>query len=84
MDLSEYSTNNSSLASKLTPHSIRMIILWWMFILMNFSGAVVLNYYSPTLFTSVGIASGDVAFYTGIYGLVKVRHMSAAVSESQS
>ncbi|BEI98795.1 hypothetical protein CcaverHIS631_0310940 [Cutaneotrichosporon cavernicola] len=49
----------------------RMICLFCMFILMNFSGAVVLNYYSPTLFTSVGIAKEDVNLYTGFYGLVK-------------
>ncbi|GMK53695.1 hypothetical protein CspeluHIS016_0102810 [Cutaneotrichosporon spelunceum] len=60
----------------------RMICLFWMFILMNFSGAVVLNCkplrggrltpdYSPTLFTSVGIAKEDVNLYTGFYGLVK-------------
>lgn len=49
----------------------RVIILFWIFILMNFSGAVVLNYYSPTLFGAVGIAEGDINLYTGYYGLVK-------------
>lgn len=47
----------------------RVICVWVVFILMNFSGAVVLNYYSPTLFGAIGIK--DVFLYTGIYGLVK-------------
>ncbi|KAF4994854.1 hypothetical protein F66182_16425, partial [Fusarium sp. NRRL 66182] len=37
--------------------------------LQNLSGASAINYYSPTLFGSIGIS--DVALYTGIYGLVK-------------
>jgi len=49
----------------------RVIILFWIFILMNFSGAVVLNYYSPTLFGAVGIPASDINLYTGYYGLVK-------------
>jgi len=31
--------------------------------------AIAINYYSPTLFGSLGVT--DVALYTGIYGLVK-------------
>lgn len=49
----------------------RVIILFWLFILMNFSGAVVLNYYSPSLFGAVGIAAADINLYTGFYGLIK-------------
>ncbi|WOO82693.1 putative quinate permease [Vanrija pseudolonga] len=49
----------------------RFVILFVMFILMNFSGAVVLNYYSPTLFGAVGITGTDIFLYTGYYGLVK-------------
>lgn len=33
-----------------------------------------INYYSPTLFGSLGIT--DVALYTGIYGLVKGKHLT--------
>lgn len=40
-----------------------------MFLFQNVSGAAVINYYSPTLFTSIGLA--DPALWTGIYGLVK-------------
>lgn len=47
----------------------RSIITFFMFLFQNFSGAAVINYYSPTIFTGLGIT--DVALYTGIYGLVK-------------
>lgn len=40
-----------------------------MFFFQNLSGAAVINYYSPTLFASIGIA--DPALYTGIYGVFK-------------
>ena len=45
------------------------IITFCMFLFQNVSGAAVINYYSPTLFTSIGLA--DPALWTGIYGLVK-------------
>lgn len=45
------------------------VITFFMFFWQNLSGAAVINYYSPTLFTSIGIT--DSALYTGIYGLVK-------------
>lgn len=47
----------------------RVFLVFCMFALNNLSGASAINYYSPTLFGSLGIT--DVAFYTGIYGLVK-------------
>jgi MFS family permease len=45
------------------------VITFFMFFWQNLSGAAVINYYSPTLFSSIGIS--DPALYTGIYGLVK-------------
>lgn len=40
-----------------------------MFLFQNVSGAAVINYYSPTLFQSIGLS--DAALWTGVYGLVK-------------
>ncbi|TEA21559.1 Quinate permease [Colletotrichum sidae] len=47
----------------------RMLLVLCAFTLNNLSGAAAINYYSPTLFASIGIT--DVSLYTGIYGLVK-------------
>ncbi|ODN87431.1 MFS quinate transporter QutD [Cryptococcus wingfieldii CBS 7118] len=47
----------------------RMALAFVMFMWQNYSGANAINYYSPTLFGSLGIT--DVNLYTGIYGLVK-------------
>ncbi|QUC23450.1 uncharacterized protein UV8b_07691 [Ustilaginoidea virens] len=47
----------------------RVALVFCAFALQNMSGAAAINYYSPTLFASIGIS--DVALYTGIYGLVK-------------
>ncbi|KAF7563589.1 hypothetical protein G7046_g533 [Stylonectria norvegica] len=47
----------------------RVLLVFCAFALQNMSGAAAINYYSPTLFGSLGIS--DVALYTGIYGLVK-------------
>ena len=47
----------------------RIFLVFCAFTLANLSGASAINYYSPTLFGSIGIS--DVALYTGIYGLVK-------------
>lgn len=47
----------------------RIFLVFCAFTLNNLSGASAINYYSPTLFGSIGIT--DVALYTGIYGLVK-------------
>ncbi|KAG2413575.1 hypothetical protein HFD88_002764 [Aspergillus terreus] len=47
----------------------RVALVFCAFVLQNMSGAAAINYYSPTLFKSIGIQ--DVTLYTGIYGLVK-------------
>jgi sugar porter (SP) family MFS transporter len=47
----------------------RFLLIFCAFALQNFSGASAINYYSPTLFASLGVS--DVSLYTGIYGLVK-------------
>ncbi|KAI5865417.1 general substrate transporter [Durotheca rogersii] len=47
----------------------RVLLVFCAFTLQNLSGAAAINYYSPTLFGSLGVT--DVALYTGIYGLVK-------------
>lgn len=47
----------------------RVFLVLCAFTLANMSGASAINYYSPTLFSSLGIT--DVSLYTGIYGLVK-------------
>ncbi|QKX53349.1 uncharacterized protein TRUGW13939_00427 [Talaromyces rugulosus] len=47
----------------------RVFLVFCAFTLANMSGASAINYYSPTLFKSLGIT--DVSLYTGIYGLVK-------------
>jgi hypothetical protein len=47
----------------------RVLLVFCSFSLQNMSGAAAINYYSPTLFKSLGIT--DVALYTGVYGLVK-------------
>jgi sugar porter (SP) family MFS transporter len=49
----------------------RIVLLFCMFMLQNFSGAVVINYYSPTLFGGIGVSSADIFLYTGYYGLLK-------------
>ena len=52
----------------------RVALVFCAFALQNMSGAAAINYYSPTLFASIGIS--DVALYTGIYGLVKGEPLS--------
>ncbi|KAI1335814.1 general substrate transporter [Xylariaceae sp. FL0016] len=47
----------------------RVLLVVCAFTLQNFSGAAAINYYSPTLFGSLGVT--DVSLYTGVYGLVK-------------
>ncbi|OQE18237.1 hypothetical protein PENSTE_c018G09639 [Penicillium steckii] len=47
----------------------RVFLVFCSFALQNFAGAAAINYYSPTLFSSIGIK--DTSLYTGIYGLVK-------------
>ncbi|KAG9518422.1 general substrate transporter, partial [Aureobasidium melanogenum] len=47
----------------------RVLLVLCAFALQNLSGASAINYYSPTLFGSLGVT--DLPLYTGIYGLVK-------------
>lgn len=47
----------------------RINLVFWVFGLMCWSGALSMNYYSPSIFSSVGIT--DIPLYTGIYGLFK-------------
>lgn len=60
----------------------RVLLVFCSFALQNMSGAAAINYYSPTLFGSLGIS--DVALYTGIYGLVKgkcsIKHSLGLIS----
>ncbi|KAK7462368.1 hypothetical protein VKT23_007969 [Stygiomarasmius scandens] len=47
----------------------RMIIGAWIMIWQNMSGINAINFYSPTLFSDIGVT--DTSFYTGIYGVLK-------------
>ncbi|KAF2113146.1 MFS quinate transporter-like protein QutD [Lophiotrema nucula] len=47
----------------------RYLLVFIMFIFQAFSGAAAINYYSPTIFTSIGLT--DVTLWTGVYGLIK-------------
>ncbi|CZR68507.1 related to quinate transport protein [Phialocephala subalpina] len=47
----------------------RFALVFLMFMWQAWSGAAAINYYSPTIFASIGLT--DVTFWTGIYGLIK-------------
>ncbi|KAJ8295108.1 putative quinate permease [Rhodotorula toruloides] len=47
----------------------RLVIGFLIMAAQNMSGINSINYYSPTLFSSIGIT--DVTLYTGIYGVIK-------------
>lgn len=47
----------------------RFVLVFLMFMWQAWSGAAAINYYSPTIFKSIGLT--DVTFWTGIYGLIK-------------
>lgn len=47
----------------------RFLMVFLLFMWQAWSGAAAINYYSPTIFTSIGLS--DVTLYTGIYGLIK-------------
>ncbi|KAL5117171.1 hypothetical protein ACEQ8H_004859 [Pleosporales sp. CAS-2024a] len=47
----------------------RFLLVFLMFMWQAWSGAAAINYYSPTIFTSIGLI--DVTFWTGVYGLIK-------------
>lgn len=47
----------------------RFFLVFIMFMWQGWSGAAAINYYSPTIFTSIGLT--DVTLWTGIYGIIK-------------
>lgn len=47
----------------------RFVLVFLMFMWQGWSGAAAINYYSPTIFTSIGLT--DTTLWTGIYGLIK-------------
>ena len=47
----------------------RFTLVFLMFMWQAWSGAAAINYYSPTIFTSIGLA--DVTLWTGVYGVIK-------------
>ncbi|GAM90420.1 hypothetical protein ANO11243_084630 [Dothideomycetidae sp. 11243] len=47
----------------------RFLLVFLMFMWQAWSGAAAINYYSPTIFKSIGLT--DVTLWTGIYGLIK-------------
>lgn len=47
----------------------RFALVFLMFMWQGWSGAAAINYYSPTIFKSIGLT--DVTLWTGVYGLIK-------------
>ncbi|OAA58074.1 MFS quinate transporter QutD [Niveomyces insectorum RCEF 264] len=47
----------------------RFALVFIMFMWQAWSGAAAINYYSPTIFASIGLT--DVTLWTGIYGVIK-------------
>ncbi|KAH7132472.1 MFS quinate transporter-like protein QutD [Dendryphion nanum] len=47
----------------------RFLLVFLMFMWQGWSGAAAINYYSPTIFNSIGLT--DVTLWTGVYGLIK-------------
>ena len=47
----------------------RFLLVFIMFMWQGWSGAAAINYFSPTIFASIGLT--DVTFWTGIYGIIK-------------
>ncbi|KAK8853494.1 hypothetical protein IAR55_004201 [Kwoniella newhampshirensis] len=47
----------------------RAMLVMGMMFLQNFSGAITINYYSPSIFKAIGIT--DTTLWTGIYGVFK-------------
>ncbi|OWZ77992.1 quinate permease [Cryptococcus neoformans Bt85] len=47
----------------------RFALVLGMMFLQNFSGAITINYYSPSIFKAIGLT--DVTLWTGIYGVFK-------------
>lgn len=49
----------------------RLFLGCMLFFWQNGSGINAINYYSPTIFTSIGVSDGDVSWMTGIFGVIK-------------
>lgn len=49
----------------------RLFIGCMLFFWQNGSGINAINYYSPTIFTSIGVSDADVGWMTGIFGVIK-------------
>jgi hypothetical protein len=47
----------------------RFALVFMMFLWQAWSGAAAINYYSPTIFRSIGLS--DYTLWTGIYGIIK-------------
>jgi hypothetical protein len=47
----------------------KFVLVFLMFMWQAWSGAAAINYYSPTIFTSIGLS--DVTLWTGTYGIIK-------------
>ncbi|KAJ0415120.1 general substrate transporter [Aspergillus carlsbadensis] len=49
----------------------RLFLGCMLFFWQNGSGINAINYYSPTIFTSIGVSNSDVGWMTGIFGVIK-------------
>ncbi|KAL4953380.1 general substrate transporter [Aspergillus filifer] len=49
----------------------RLFIGCMLFFWQNGSGINAINYYSPTIFQSIGVSNADVGWMTGIFGVIK-------------
>ncbi|KAL2847029.1 general substrate transporter [Aspergillus pseudodeflectus] len=49
----------------------RLFLGCMLFFWQNGSGINAINYYSPTIFTSIGVSDSDVGWMTGIFGVIK-------------
>lgn len=49
----------------------RLFLGCMLFFWQNGSGINAINYYSPTIFTSIGVSDADVGWMTGIFGVIK-------------
>ncbi|KAK8096088.1 hypothetical protein PG999_014110 [Apiospora kogelbergensis] len=59
----------------------RLYIGCVMFVLMQMAGSNAINYYSPSIFKSIGLVGSDTSFFaTGIYGLVRFVAIIAAMN----
>lgn len=73
MALSEGKTFKSSLKEMSKPGNRKRLLTGvLMFIFMQMAGSNAINYYSPTIFKSIGLTGTNTGlFATGIYGLVR-------------